>query len=189
MTDRDQFDGDALAELRAHTQRLAGDLPGHLQRLSVSSGDVTIEVEWQRPAGASNAVVPQLVPAVSHELPAEPDEEPVESTVVSSPMVGTVYRAASPDKPPFVEVGDVVEPGQTVAIIEAMKLFNPIVSDAAGVVIELLVEDGEPVEFGQPLLRLGNPAPADAVNGHAVNGHATNGHAVNGHRQVGEHVQ
>ncbi|MDQ3403056.1 MAG: acetyl-CoA carboxylase biotin carboxyl carrier protein subunit [Actinomycetota bacterium] len=172
MTDRDQFDGDALAELRAHTQRLAGDLPGHLHRLSVSSGGVSIEVEWQPSTGGSNGVVTHFVPAVGHEVSAELAEEPVESTVVSSPMVGTVYRAASPDKPPFVVVGDVVEPGQTVAIIEAMKLFNPIVSDAAGVVIEVLVEDGEPVEFGQPLLRLGGPAPEAAVNGSAVNGQA-----------------
>ncbi|WP_020667144.1 acetyl-CoA carboxylase biotin carboxyl carrier protein [Amycolatopsis nigrescens] len=181
MTERqDQVDGDALAVLRAHTQRLAGDLPGSLHRLSVSSGDATIEVEWQRPAEVVQGVLPHVLtngvhvngshPNGAHEnghqVPAELEEEQVESVVVSSPMVGTVYRAASPDKPPYVELGDTVEQGQTVAIVEAMKLFNPIVSDAAGVVLEVLVEDGQSVEFGQPLLRLGTSVTADTVNGH-----------------------
>ncbi len=75
---------------------------------------------------------------------------------IISPMVGTFYRAAAPDEPPFVEVGDRIRKGQTVCIIEAMKLMNELEADAGGEVVEILVQNGEPVEYGQLLLRL-NP--------------------------------
>lgn len=71
--------------------------------------------------------------------------------VVTSPMVGTFYRAPSPGADPFVQVGDTVKEGQTLCIIEAMKLLNEIESDVAGVVKEILVENGQAVEYGQPL--------------------------------------
>ncbi|QGZ62355.1 acetyl-CoA carboxylase biotin carboxyl carrier protein [Paraburkholderia acidisoli] len=71
--------------------------------------------------------------------------------VVTSPMVGTFYRAPSPGADPFVQVGDTVKEGQTLCIIEAMKLLNEIESDTAGVVKEVLVENGQAVEYGQPL--------------------------------------
>ena len=77
--------------------------------------------------------------------------EAPEGHVVKSPMVGTFYRAASPGSKPFVEVGDTVKEGDTLCIIEAMKLMNEIEADAAGVVKAILVENGQPVEFGQPL--------------------------------------
>jgi acetyl-CoA carboxylase biotin carboxyl carrier protein len=70
---------------------------------------------------------------------------------LKSPMVGTFYRAPSPGAPPFVEVGQAVSKGQTLCIIEAMKLLNEIESDAAGTVKAILVENGQPVEYGQPL--------------------------------------
>jgi acetyl-CoA carboxylase biotin carboxyl carrier protein len=70
-------------------------------------------------------------------------------------MVGTFYRASSPDAKPFVEVGQTVKEGDTICIIEAMKLMNEIESDAAGVVKAILVENGQPVEYGQPLFILG----------------------------------
>jgi acetyl-CoA carboxylase biotin carboxyl carrier protein len=66
-------------------------------------------------------------------------------------MVGTFYRAPSPEAPPFVEVGQRIEPGETVCLIEAMKLFNEIVSETGGVVREILVQNADPVEFGQAL--------------------------------------
>jgi acetyl-CoA carboxylase biotin carboxyl carrier protein len=118
--------------------------------MRISSGDTTIEIEWQ-PYAAEAPVVPTPEPA-----PAPAPEEPVtdESTVVASPMVGTFYRASTPDAAPFVEVGDAVTAGQTVAIVEAMKLFNPITAECAGTVVEVLATDGQAVEFGQPLLRM-----------------------------------
>jgi acetyl-CoA carboxylase biotin carboxyl carrier protein len=97
-------------------------------------------------AGAApSAVVP--VPAAAPAPPAEP-----EGHVVKSPMVGTFYRAATPGAKAFVEVGDSVQVGDTLCIIEAMKLMNEIEADKAGVVKQVLAENGQPVEFGQPLV-------------------------------------
>jgi acetyl-CoA carboxylase biotin carboxyl carrier protein len=84
--------------------------------------------------------------------PAPPVPEQPEGHLVKSPMVGTFYRSASPGAKPFVEVGDRVEAGDPLCIIEAMKLMNEIESDQAGVVKQILAENGQPVEFGQPLV-------------------------------------
>ncbi|WP_254564624.1 acetyl-CoA carboxylase biotin carboxyl carrier protein [Oscillatoria sp. HE19RPO] len=73
---------------------------------------------------------------------------------VISPMVGTFYRSPSPDEPPFVAIGDRIKLGQTVCIIEAMKLMNEIEAEVSGQVVEILVENGTPVEYGQPLMRI-----------------------------------
>jgi acetyl-CoA carboxylase biotin carboxyl carrier protein len=75
--------------------------------------------------------------------------------VVKSPMVGTFYRSSAPGSAPFVEIGSSVKQGETVCIIEAMKLLNEIETDAAGVIKQILVENGQPVEFGQPLFIIG----------------------------------
>ena len=83
---------------------------------------------------------------------AAPASEEPEGHLVKSPMVGTFYRAASPGAKSFVEVGDTVQAGDTLCIIEAMKLMNEIESDKTGVVKQILVENGQPVEFGQPLV-------------------------------------
>jgi acetyl-CoA carboxylase biotin carboxyl carrier protein len=82
--------------------------------------------------------------------PAEP-----EGHQVKSPMVGTFYRSATPGSTPFVEIGDTVEEGATLCIIEAMKLMNEIEADKAGVIKAILTENGQPVEFGQPLFLIG----------------------------------
>lgn len=79
-------------------------------------------------------------------------EKIVEKTVeIRAPMVGTFYRAPSPEAPPYVEVGQVIEPGQVICIIEAMKLMNEIKSEIKGKILEILVDNAEPVEFGQPI--------------------------------------
>jgi acetyl-CoA carboxylase biotin carboxyl carrier protein len=75
--------------------------------------------------------------------------------IVKSPMVGTFYRSSSPGSPAFVEVGSTIKEGETLCIIEAMKLLNEIDSDVSGVVTKILVENGQPVEFGQPLFVIG----------------------------------
>jgi acetyl-CoA carboxylase biotin carboxyl carrier protein len=97
------------------------------------------------PPHALSAAAPQAAPAP--EAPAAP-----EGHVVKSPMVGTFYRAPAPDAEPFVEVGDTVKAGQTICIIEAMKLMNEIEADRDGVVKAILVENGQPVEYGEPLI-------------------------------------
>ena len=99
-----------------------------------------------QPAPAAAAAVPAPV-AVAAEEPS--------GHVVKSPMVGTFYRAASPGAKTFVEVGDTVKEGDTLCIVEAMKLMNEIEADASGVVKAVLAENGQPVEFGQPLFLLG----------------------------------
>jgi acetyl-CoA carboxylase biotin carboxyl carrier protein len=96
------------------------------------------------------------VPAPAPAAPSEPAAPPQpEGHVVKSPMVGTFYRSASPGAKPFVEIGDAIQQGDTLCIVEAMKLMNEIESDAAGTIKAILVENGQPVEFGQPLFVIG----------------------------------
>jgi acetyl-CoA carboxylase biotin carboxyl carrier protein len=99
---------------------------------------------------------PQVAPAPATSAPAAAAPAPAAAAApvdaVKSPMVGTVYLQAQPGSPPFVKVGDTVTAGQTLLIIEAMKTMNPIPSPKAGKVVEMLVVDGQPVEFGEPLV-------------------------------------
>ena len=74
--------------------------------------------------------------------------------VITSPMVGTFYRAASPDSAPFIDIGSTVKKGETLCIIEAMKILNEIESDKEGTISKILIENGQPVEFGQPLFEI-----------------------------------
>jgi acetyl-CoA carboxylase biotin carboxyl carrier protein len=107
----------------------------------------------QAPAAAVH-VPTNGIPAVAASAEPAPPVEPA-GHVVKSPMVGTFYRAASPGAKSFVEIGDTVKEGDTLCIVEAMKLMNEIEADASGVVKAILVENGQPVEFGQPLFVLG----------------------------------
>ena len=102
------------------------------------------------PAPAQPA--PLATPAKTEAVAAVAEEE---GHVVKAPMVGTFYRTSSPGSPAFVEVGQTVKEGDTLCIIEAMKLMNEIESDASGVVKAILVESGQPVEFGQPMFVIG----------------------------------
>ena len=106
---------------------------------------------------ASPAPAHPSVPASDSQTKAKPvgsQESPDEGTnylEISSPMVGTFYRSASPDKPPFIKVGDTIEKGDVVCIIEAMKLYNEIESEISGKVVKVMVEDATPVEYDQVL--------------------------------------
>lgn len=130
-------------------------------RIVKSSAQAQNQVVMMQPQGipqySAAAPAPQAVaaPAVAAAaavaaLPVEP-----EGYVVKSPMVGTFYRSAAPGSPPFVEIGSEVKEGATLCIIEAMKLLNEIDTDKGGVVKQILIENGQPVEFGQPLFILG----------------------------------
>jgi len=88
------------------------------------------------------------------EPPASEAEEPSSGYIVRAPIVGTFYRRPSPDEDPYVEVGDRVDVGDVVCIVEAMKVMNEVRTERAGVVSEILVEDGAPVEYGQPLISI-----------------------------------
>ena len=87
-----------------------------------------------------------------------PEVSTTKQVEIKAPMVGTFYRAPSPDAPPFVEVGDEIEPGQVICIIEAMKLMNEIKAEVKGRIVEILVENAQPVEFGQALFLI-EPTP------------------------------
>ncbi|WP_459616857.1 acetyl-CoA carboxylase biotin carboxyl carrier protein [Bordetella sp. 2513F-2] len=109
---------------------------------------VAYQVPESAPAPAPAPAAP--APAAAPEAPA-----PVQGHVVKAPMVGTFYRAPNPGAAPFVDVGQTVKEGDALCIIEAMKLLNEIEADKAGVIKEILVENGEPVEYGQPLFVIG----------------------------------
>ncbi len=106
------------------------------------------------PAGTSAGPRPPVesTPAATPSPPPPSNER--RWVEILSPMVGTFYRAPAPDEPPFINVGERVRVGQTVCIIEAMKLMNEIEAEVAGEVLEILVQNGEPVEYNQPLMRV-----------------------------------
>jgi acetyl-CoA carboxylase biotin carboxyl carrier protein len=133
-----------------------------ISELEVTEGEGKVRIVknappvYVQPAAAQYAApigAPLAAPAAPAGEAAAPAAAPAlpQGHVVTSPMVGTFYRAPSPGADPFVQVGDTVKEGQTLCIIEAMKLLNEIESDVAGVVKEILVENGQAVEYGQPL--------------------------------------
>jgi acetyl-CoA carboxylase biotin carboxyl carrier protein len=115
----------------------------------VKHGAAPVQQAYYLPNQAAPAPTAAAAPAA-----AEEDALP-EGHVVKSPMVGTFYRAPSPGAEPFIEIGQSVKSGDTLCIIEAMKLLNEIESDASGVIKAILVENGQPVEFGEPLFIVG----------------------------------
>ena len=131
-----------------------------LTEIEVERGDLRIKVARNVVAVAAPAPVyasgpaptPAGAPATTIAAPTPPERE---GDVVNSPMVGTVYLQPEPGASPFVRVGDTVSEGQTLLIIEAMKTMNPIPAPRAGRILEMLVADGQPVEFGEPLAVIG----------------------------------
>ncbi len=148
-----------LADVLTLLERLAE--MGEKNDVELKYDGLSIKIRRPCPsAGAAPAIIqgyPQTaVGAPSpHPVAAEPKEEesefPPGMEVVKSPIVGTFYRAPSPESPPYVEVGSHVKKGDTLCIIEAMKIMNEIEADTEGKVVKILVENGQPVEFGQPL--------------------------------------
>lgn len=155
---RNRADAELISAVWQEARDLIKRLEGSsVQRLAVEAGDTRIEIERGIPA-ATVAVPAPSAGGSEDGAGAAPGEPP--GHAIRAPLVGTFYRASQPGADPFVEVGDVVEPGQTVAIVEAMKLMNQVQADVAGTIREILVSDGEWVEFEQILLTL-DPAAAD----------------------------
>jgi acetyl-CoA carboxylase biotin carboxyl carrier protein len=135
-----------------------------IAELEVTEGEEKVRIvrahaRGEHPAAFSQAAPPVILaePAAGAPAPAQPagvPAEPVEPAghVLKSPMVGTFYRSASPGGKPFAQVGDPVKAGQVICIIEAMKLMNEIEADKDGVIKAILVENGQPVEYGEPLI-------------------------------------
>ncbi len=144
------------------------DLVGEsdIAELEITEGEDKVRIVKATPVHALAAPVSYAVapaPAAPHALtaaepvvPVVPVAAPVpQGDVVKAPMVGTFYRASSPGASPFVEVGQTVKEGQPLCIIEAMKLLNEIEADKSGVIKEILVDNGDAVEYGQPLFLIG----------------------------------
>ncbi|TFW34026.1 acetyl-CoA carboxylase biotin carboxyl carrier protein [Massilia horti] len=126
-------------------------------RIVKSSAIPQNQVVMMQPPGVQQYAAPAMPAPVAAPAPAAAPAAPAEPSghVVKSPMVGTFYRASSPGAPAFVEVGATVKEGDTLCIIEAMKLLNEIDADVSGTIKQILVENGQPVEFGQPLFVIG----------------------------------
>jgi acetyl-CoA carboxylase biotin carboxyl carrier protein len=116
-------------------------------------GNVEATVVNNIPAIQQAPVASEVKP-VSESSPEEKKMVSDKSITINSPMIGTFYRASGPDKPPFVNVGDKIEKGKVICIIEAMKLFNEIESEFSGTVVKVMVNDASPVEYGQPLFNI-----------------------------------
>lgn len=133
-----------------------------ISELEVTEGEEKVRiVKHGAPIMAASAPQQYMVPSVApmaagtSSVNLDDDEDEIEGHVVKSPMVGTFYRSPSPGADSFVEVGQAVKAGETLCIIEAMKLLNEIEADASGVIKEILVDNGQPVEFGEPLFIIG----------------------------------
>lgn len=140
----------------------------NIGEVTIEKEDFRITIKQKKDAAPVYASAPMMQQALPHAAPPppppssapaaageskKPAEEPkaTNTVTIKSPMIGTFYRQAGPGKPIFVSVGDTVEKGQVVCIIEAMKLFNEIESEVSGKIVKVLVEDASPVEFDQPL--------------------------------------
>ena len=132
-----------------------------ITELEVTEGEEKVRIVKQAAAVPATTYM-MAAPAAAHSEPAAPAAiaaiaEPQEASghTVKAPMVGTFYRAGSPESSSFVEVGQTVKEGDILCVIEAMKLMNEIEADAGGVIKAILVENGQPVEFGQPMFLIG----------------------------------
>ena len=130
-----------------------------VNEVSIEQEDFKITIKTNQVPTIVNATIPAAQPVAAAPVPAAatpaPVAEPVTDTskyvIIKSPMIGTFYRSASPDKPLFANVGDEIEPGTVLCIIEAMKLFNEIESEISGRIVKILVDNASPVEYDQPL--------------------------------------
>lgn len=139
-----------------------------ISELELTEGEEKVRISRHSPQAAQNIMhyatptfmppsvaAPISAPALSGASTEKEATPAIEGHVVKSPMVGTFYRAPSPDAKPFVDVGSSVGVGDTLCIVEAMKLLNEIESDHAGVIKAILVENGQPIEYGEPLFIIG----------------------------------
>ncbi len=135
-----------------------------IAELELTEGEEKVRISRQMQGQPMMQYAPSYMPQMMQQAPAPVAAAPtaeaaapaaVEGHVVKSPMVGTFYRSPSPDAKPFVEVGSSVNAGDTICIIEAMKLLNEIEADHSGVIKAILVENGHPVEYGEPLFIIG----------------------------------
>ncbi len=129
----------------------------HYESLTVKISEISVEIKAKNPPPPPPPSFPPQQLDIRQSVVAVPQTESAEKPagrLVKSPIIGTFYSSPAPDKPAFVSVGDTVKKGDVVCIVESMKLMNEIAAEIDGVVEEVLVDDGAPVEFEQPLFRL-----------------------------------
>ena len=131
-----------------------------LDDVSIETESIKIRVKKNN-GNYTSAEKPKEVKAPTQKIPIESPENKVKkeettnnNTIIKSPMIGTFYRSPNPESDPFVNEGDSIKVGQTICIVEAMKLFNDIESDVSGKIVKILVDDNSPVEFDQPLFEI-----------------------------------
>ena len=130
-----------------------------LDDVSIETESIKIRVKKNN-GNYTSVKTPKEVKAPREQIPVErPEkeikkEETTNNTIIKSPMIGTFYRSPNPESDPFVSQGDSIKAGQTICIVEAMKLFNDIESDVSGKIVKILVDDNSPVEFDQPLFEI-----------------------------------
>jgi len=156
----DKVNESGLAELKIEN----GDFKLCLKSKSYLEAIKNKQVVVSTPASPviSAAQVSPIVPAVAPETVSttispphkETTAESTNTTFIKAPMIGTFYRSSSPEKPPFISVGDSIKKGDTICIIEAMKLFNEIEAEVSGKVVKVLVDDASPVEYDQPVIEI-----------------------------------
>ncbi|MDG2251478.1 MAG: acetyl-CoA carboxylase biotin carboxyl carrier protein [Gammaproteobacteria bacterium] len=122
--------------------------------IEIKEGEEAVRISRSPTVVATTAAAPLSAPAAAAPVASVAEPPSTQGVPIQSPMVGSFYRAPSPSSPPFVEVGTHVKVGDVVCIVEAMKMMNQIEADHSGVVEAILVEDGEPVEFDQPLMTI-----------------------------------
>jgi acetyl-CoA carboxylase biotin carboxyl carrier protein len=163
MSESEAFSEPSQESIDARLVRELADVLNEtgLTEIEVERGELRIRITKSLPLAAApmtiappmTAAAPALVATATPGAPAQPALPA--GDVVKSPMVGTVYLQPQPGAAPFARVGDRVDVGQTVLLIEAMKTMNPIAAPRAGLIVELLVSDGQPVEYGEPLVVIG----------------------------------
>ena len=149
MTDDGGLPPGLTADVKALIEMMAR---GGIADLSLETASVKLRLRSGQPVGVVARPPVEVMEAIA------PPVEETDAITIPAPMIGTFYRAPKPGEPSYVEIGDAVEVGQTIGIIEAMKIMNEIAAEASGIVVEILAGNGQAVEFGQPLLRL-EPRP------------------------------
>lgn len=147
------FSKSGIGELKIEQENFAIKLKSN-ESFATNFVSSQVSAPMAMPVMSGPAPVSSPSPSVEIKSEAAPVKSGNASSAIKAPMIGTFYRASGPDKDPFVKVGDRVEVGQVICVIEAMKLFNEIESDVAGTITKVLVNDASPIEYDQPLFEV-----------------------------------